>query len=302
LIGSDALIDKDKVGYLFGLQSQIAHFIRVKSNFISDLLASLILKFPVSMPDKVVARFSQISPSTLSYKFSFDRCDGKESDSTETDDWMNRIVSVTQDLCVDLILSDEIDVESAISSMARSRSSISAAQSLLQSIITKVCIDAERSENFIANLLDKSSASTLQLLCLLMSYGDDFREIKVSLADTLIAKSFKSNMIIVKEKEGRLMAYSLVKTGGASVWAFLQKLLERSNPNGFITSALKNMILAGDAELKKVPKKKKGASTDFDKLKFQASAVVKVYPYQFTALEFIEHLEAKNEHIISCQV
>ena len=39
------------------------------------------------------------------------------------------------------------------------------------------------------------------------------------------------------------------------------------------------MMLAGDAELKKVPKKKKGASTDFDKLKFQASAVVKVYPF-----------------------
>jgi hypothetical protein len=102
-IKSGDSIDKACVGYLFGLQAQLVHFIRAKTNFTTDLLASLLLAFPKALPGKVDATFSQCSQSTLRYAFDFKRDDGVLSES-EHDDWMSRITSVTRDLSVNLVV------------------------------------------------------------------------------------------------------------------------------------------------------------------------------------------------------
>lgn len=270
-------INKESMGYLFGLQGQVVNFVRVKMNFITDLLASLLLKFPKNLPDKVSVNFTQNCASTLSYTYSFERKDGKAIDSSQSEDWMKMVMSATDDLCLDTVFSDDMDVEGAISSMARSSSSITNAKSLLEKMIKQICTDVEKSLNLVANLLDKSSTATLQFLCLILSYGEKTVGIKRSMADKLSRKDLKGNMIIVTEKDGSVFAYSLLKTGASNVWKLLQTLLESSDPKGFVSRAFSSLIIQGDVALKADTKKKKNkrAPDDYEKLKCQIGVLGK---------------------------
>jgi hypothetical protein len=172
---------------------------------------------------------------------------------------------------------EEYDVEAAISSMSRSHESIVRAKVLLESILSKFTCDKESCEMLICTLISKASNVTLQFLCLLLSFEENFDEIKTTEADSLKSSDFKKNMLVVKGSGGRVLVHRLVKTGGEAVCGLLRKIFE-GDSNELVLDMFKRLISDGDEALKLSTKKKKTKGfTDFDKLKAQADIVVKVF-------------------------
>ena len=267
LILDGSAVDHDRVGYLFGLLAQCVHFIRLKSNFITDLAARFILKYPAEMPKTVVCGFEDSGQLSLGSIFTFS---APEIEVGEDVDLFREIVDVSQALAAASIITEDMELEGRILVYTRQEDAVAKGKSLLVTMFERFGANQESSSCFdqmISTLVNKLSIVSLTWLVLLMSH--DMLQlpgvIKQVDVNDLNAKDLPKTLI-VQDSTGELKCLSVSVATKSALWVVLIEVLVKVFGDG-IKGVFDRMLEEGEKILlndeKKSKRKRRPSQFDF---------------------------------------
>jgi hypothetical protein len=263
LISDGSAVDHDRVGYLFGLLAQSVHYIRLKSNFITDLAARYLLKYPDEMPKKDVCGFEDSGPASLASRFTFS-APGVSVEGEEVD-LFREIVDASQALAAASTIDEVMELEERILVYTRQEDAVAKAKLLLVSMFERFEAKAESSSCFdrmISTLVNKLSIVSLTWLVLLMSYDMPRLQLPHAIkqvdVNDLKAKDLPKTLI-VQDSTGELNCLSVSVATKAALWDVLIEVLVKVLGDG-TKGAFDRMFEEGEKipiDEKKKSKKKK---------------------------------------------
>lgn len=275
-IENNSKVNAAETGYLFGLQQQAVHFIQFKTRFITDLLASLLNRFPHETPANLVCTFSDTSSDKLGCSFSFKG--NSDTASTDAVNVLDNITNVVQGLALQSTVSADMDFDDMILSSTHQKQAIVKAKILLESLFEiygVMEVDSSSSfEKLMSALVDKVSVTTLSWILLILSYGVNPlpNGIISTDVDTLSVKDL-SNTMIVRDENGYVTGYQ-VKAKKEGLWGLLLRLLERRFGKP-AKKKIEEMIRVGKNQMEKEADEAKASGKKKNKSK--PSAIIELH-------------------------
>jgi hypothetical protein len=275
----DSSINILDYGYRFGLLQQSVHFLRLKANYLTDMLAQFLNQVPTGeWPTHAVCTHIQSSSITLANTFTFEM-DGASSEETTESSLLDRISTIAQSLALSSTISDDMDLEQQISACTHHQQAIVDARNLLYSMFetfgaASVEDDNPVFERLMSFLIIKLAPTTLLWIVLLMSFGMDQMEsdIKTTALDKIKSVKDLKNMMLVQNAKGLVRGYSVTGAIKEKRWVDMRKILECKYGEA-MKKKFVAMLAAGDkvlddgeeALVEKKEKKGKGKPKTADK-------------------------------------